>query len=116
MSHRRVARPESKVDAAITAKIGEQRHELEAQLSKLEGYDGRGRRGRPAGRGAPRGAVAPKYRNPDNPTETWAGRGPKPRWLAAALKGGKRFEYFAIGGTAKASAVRQPKKTRKAKK
>jgi hypothetical protein len=27
------------------------------------------------------GAVAPKYRNPENPAETFAGRGLKPRWL-----------------------------------
>jgi DNA-binding protein H-NS len=40
--------------------------------------------------------VAPKYRNPDNPAETWAGRGLKPRWLAAALKTGKKLEDFSI--------------------
>jgi DNA-binding protein H-NS len=49
-----------------------------------------------------RGAVAPKYRNPENPSETWAGRGLTPRWLAAALKGGKKLEHFSIcaGGEA----------------
>ena len=41
------------------------------------------------GRGGARGAVAPKYRNPENPAETWAGRVLKPRWLTAAIKGGK---------------------------
>jgi DNA-binding protein H-NS len=30
--------------------------------------------------------VAPKYRNPDQPSETWAGRGKQPRWLAAQLR------------------------------
>jgi len=30
-----------------------------------------------------------KYRNPAKPIETWAGRGNRPRWLVAALKGGK---------------------------
>jgi H-NS histone family len=29
------------------------------------------------------GPVAPKYRNPENPSEAWAGRGLKPRWLTA---------------------------------
>jgi H-NS histone family len=62
------------------------------------------------------GTVAPKYRNPDNPAETWAGRGLRPRWLTAALKGDKKLEDFAIGGAAKASATRQPKKTRKVRK
>lgn len=41
-----------------------------------------------AGKSAPR-KVAPKYANPDNPTETWAGRGMQPKWLVAYLdKGG----------------------------
>src|ERR1700712_5512283 len=29
--------------------------------------------------------VVPKYRNPEEPLETWSGRGKRPRWLAAAL-------------------------------
>ena len=105
----------SQVEAAISTKVSERRHELESELSKLDGYSGGARRGRPAGRGGPRGAVAPKYRNPENPAETWAGRGLRPRWLVAALKGGKKVEEFAIAGVAKA-ATKQPKKTRKARK
>jgi DNA-binding protein H-NS len=106
----------SQVEAAISTKVSERRHELESQLSKLNGYGGGTRRGRPTGRGGPRGSVAPKYRNPENPSETWAGRGLKPRWLVAAIKGGKKVEDFAISGAARASAVRQPRKTRRAKK
>ncbi len=30
-----------------------------------------------------------KYANPDNKSETWTGRGRKPRWVEAALKAGK---------------------------
>lgn len=41
-------------------------------------------------------AVVPKYRNPERPSETWAGRGKKPRWLAAQLKAGKRIDDFRI--------------------
>ena len=40
--------------------------------------------------------LKPLYRNPKNRTETWAGRGLRPRWLVAALKGGKKLEAFAI--------------------
>jgi DNA-binding protein H-NS len=29
--------------------------------------------------------VLPKYRNPTQPSETWAGRGRKPEWLTAQL-------------------------------
>src|SRR5450759_1820537 len=41
--------------------------------------------------------VFPKYRNPEEPSETWSGRGKQPRWLAAALKTGHRIEEFLIG-------------------
>ena len=38
-----------------------------------------------------------RFRNPDNSQETWAGRGLKPRWLAAALKRrGSKLEDFAV--------------------
>jgi len=40
--------------------------------------------------------VAPKYRNPANPAETWAARGKQPRWLAAEIAKGKKLEDFAI--------------------
>ena len=40
--------------------------------------------------------VHPKYRNPERPTETWAGRGKQPRWLNAQLKSGKKLDDFKI--------------------
>ncbi len=40
-------------------------------------------------------AVA-KYANPADKTDTWSGRGRKPRWFAAALKAGKAPEDLAI--------------------
>src|SRR5579863_1175306 len=40
--------------------------------------------------------VLPKYQNPDEPSETWSGRGKKPRWLTAALKTGHTVEDFVI--------------------
>ena len=40
--------------------------------------------------------VVPKFRNPDRPSETWAGRGKTPRWLTAKLKSGKRIDDFRI--------------------
>jgi DNA-binding protein H-NS len=102
----------NKVDAAISTKISERRHELESELSKLAGFGGRGKATKFA-KGGARGPVAPKYRNTENSAETWAGRGLKPRWLAAAIKGGKKQEDFLIAGKPKASAAKQAKKTRK---
>jgi len=43
--------------------------------------------------------VFPKYRNPAKPSETWAGRGKKPRWLTAQLKSGKQIDDFRIDST-----------------
>ncbi|SDQ37903.1 nucleoid protein H-NS [Pseudoxanthomonas sp. CF385] len=42
------------------------------------------------------GKVAPKYRNPANPKETWTGRGKHPRWMAALITKGKKAEDFLI--------------------
>jgi DNA-binding protein H-NS len=103
----------AKVDAAISEKVSSRREELEAEMSKLEGYTG-ARRGRPVGRGGPRGAVAPKFRNPENPSETWAGRGLKPRWLTAVMKGGKKLEDFAVGGATKGAPAKKARKKQKA--
>lgn len=52
--------------------------------------------GRKTGRKKTRGKVAPKYRNPGNPRETWTGRGRKPLWVVAALDSGKKLQDLAI--------------------
>ncbi len=43
-----------------------------------------------------RAAVADKYRDPENPENTWTGRGIKPRWLQAKLAAGASIESFLI--------------------
>jgi DNA-binding protein H-NS len=88
-----------KVDAAITEKIAARRGELELRLSELERHDPRAARGKARGRRPMR--VPPKYRNPDDPSETWAGRGLQPLWLRDALKSGKKLDSFLIAKTAK---------------
>ncbi len=40
--------------------------------------------------------VAAKYINPDNKSETWSGRGRKPRWLTAKLDKGGKLEDFSV--------------------
>lgn len=40
--------------------------------------------------------VLPKYQNPGDPSETWAGRGKQPRWLVSQLKAGKKIDDFLI--------------------
>lgn len=48
---------------------------------------------------APRGPARQKYRNPENPDETWAGRGRPPKWVQAALAAGQSLEDLAIPGS-----------------
>ncbi|MDB5657217.1 MAG: histidinol phosphate phosphatase [Tardiphaga sp.] len=40
--------------------------------------------------------VLPLYRNPSEPSETWSGRGNKPRWLAAQVNAGRDITDFLI--------------------
>ena len=43
-----------------------------------------------------RAPATAKYANPTDASDTWSGRGRKPRWFDAALKSGKRPEDMAI--------------------
>jgi DNA-binding protein H-NS len=43
--------------------------------------------------------VSPKYQSPLG--ETWAGRGARPVWLVAAIKGGKKIDDFLIDKSAR---------------
>jgi DNA-binding protein H-NS len=48
------------------------------------------------GRGGKGRKVAAKYANPDDPSETWTGRGRMPRWLSAKVKSGDKVEKYLI--------------------
>ena len=68
--------------------------QLQSQLAALGLGDApRGKRGASKMKGR---KVAPKYQNPNNRSETWAGRGATPRWMAVQIKAGKKREDFAI--------------------
>ncbi|MFT4021526.1 MAG: H-NS histone family protein [Acinetobacter sp.] len=43
-----------------------------------------------------RKTVEPRYRNKNNPQDTWTGRGKQPRWLVAELDKGANLEDFLI--------------------
>jgi DNA-binding protein H-NS len=83
----------AKIEAAIASRIAQERKRLTASLERLNSLanktNGAPSKARANGLNKRR-TLAAKYRNPSNPKETWAGRGHKPRWLVAALKGGKK--------------------------
>jgi DNA-binding protein H-NS len=86
-------------DRIIRTRAKSERRALEKQLSRLSSYIGINTEratGKHKSSSLKGRKVAPKYRNPANKSETWAGRGVRPRWLRAALKGGHKIEEFAI--------------------
>jgi len=114
MSIDKLSKLKDQIDTALRAKVADERRTLEAELGRLSRLSTSESRSKGFRFGA-RGPVAPKYRNPQNPSETWAGRGLKPLWLAAAIKAGKKLEHFSIAQTAKQAMKRAPKKVRRTK-
>jgi len=57
----------------------------------------RGNAAKRGGKGPAKGTkLNPKYRNPAKKSETWAGRGLKPKWVVELVKQGKNLEDFAV--------------------
>ena len=81
------------LEARRIQRAQEIREELEKRVAEeglsLETVMGQGKRVR-------RARAATRYQNPQNPEETWAGRGRKPKWLVDALKGGASLGDFAL--------------------
>jgi len=92
------------ISAVLSIRLTSEKRELEKRLAQLrrekemrqsESADSQARDAPRERRKYPR--VFPKYRNPNEPTETWSGRGKQPRWLTAALKTGHTIDEFVIG-------------------
>lgn len=89
MSYADLSQMQARIERLKAQKQNAERDELRQRIVamvKEHGFEisdlfGRGRKGK--------GIVAVKYRDPQNPQNTWTGRGRMPRWLAAATKGGK---------------------------
>lgn len=69
------------------AELEEKAREMGFSLAELTGAVAKVRKRAPA---------VPKYANPADKSDTWSGRGRKPRWFDAALKAGKSPEDLAI--------------------
>jgi DNA-binding protein H-NS len=87
--HELVAAALARKMQAETAKLDQRLRQLSLAAASHNGKKrGRARRPYPP--------VYAKYRNPAEPSETWAGRGKRPRWLSAQLKSGKKIDDFRI--------------------
>ena len=91
------------ISSVLSIKLTSEKRELEKRLAQLrhekevrqsEVADGQPKDGSRERRKYPR--VFAKYRNPNEPSETWSGRGKQPRWLTAALKMGRTIDEFVI--------------------
>jgi DNA-binding protein H-NS len=84
-----------KIAAKLVAKLSAEKSMLENRLRQLNRRSPTQHHRKKTGR-RPYPTVFPKFRNPERPSETWAGRGKRPRWLTAQLKSGKRIDDFRI--------------------
>jgi len=67
---------------------------------------------RQVGKGKSKGSVAAKYRNPEDPSQTWSGRGKRPLWLVAQLKKrGVTLDSLLIDGAAAPAKSTAKKRT-----
>ncbi len=93
------------VSNMLSEKITNEKRELEERLAKLNGgmmakigrSDLQVAERRKVRRKYP--PVLPKFQNPSDPSETWAGRGKQPRWLVTQLKAGRKMNDFLIDRT-----------------
>jgi DNA-binding protein H-NS len=96
MSVRELQELELRLKKAKTSVQERSRSELRQKLESIAAEAGFKISDLFGGRGGKGRKVAAKYANPDNASETWTGRGRKPRWLAARLKAGEKQEKFLI--------------------
>jgi len=82
------------VASVLAQKISAEKARLDERLRQLDPSAVPRKKNDHARRPYPQ--VFPKYRNPTQPAETWAGRGKKPRWLTAQLRSGKMLDDFRI--------------------
>lgn len=83
-------------DAEKAALIAEFENRAKASgfsFAELVAHKGKPAKGTGRGKG---GSVPAKYRNPADPSETWAGRGRPPAWVKAHLEAGKALESLLI--------------------
>jgi len=95
-----ISNARSQLEQSRSQQIGEVRGKIEALL-KSSGLTLAEVFPRQVGKGKTKGTVAAKYRNPEDPSQTWSGRGKRPLWLVAQLKKrGVTLDSLLIDGTA----------------
>ena len=71
------------IGRSLSEKLTSEKRQVELRLGKLQGNSiGISSTEEPR---QPYPKVRPKYQNPADPSQTWAGGGPKPRWVTEML-------------------------------
>jgi DNA-binding protein H-NS len=83
-----------RVSAILSYRIENEKRKLEQQLNQLARSVTELSPRSPERRSYPK--VEAKFRNPDNPSDTWSGRGKTPRWLARLIATGRKLDEFRI--------------------
>jgi DNA-binding protein H-NS len=79
----------------LESKIKTAKAKLEKRLAELRLASANEVNGKKSGRRFyPK--VQPKYRNPQQPLETWSGRGKQPRWVSDLVQSGKDINDLRI--------------------
>jgi DNA-binding protein H-NS len=86
------------VNRLLAEKLTSEKRKLERRLSMLHGDSVHAPSAERPRHPYPK--VHPKYQNPDDPSQTWAGRGPKPRWFNDMLDAGINIDELRIRKTA----------------
>ena len=84
----------SEISHVLASKIATEKIKLEKRLRQLQSNSVSSEIVRRERRPYPQ--VFPKYRNPADPAETWAGRGKQPRWVTEQLRSGRKLDDFRI--------------------
>lgn len=100
MSRKELEALRADVDEAIVQRRKSERHDALAAAQKAAaeyGFSLDELTGKKSGRGAAKASSAePKYINPENPGQTWTGKGRQPNWFKAAIEAGKSAEQMEI--------------------
>ena len=94
MSHDALWDLHQRIVEVLSRRLEDETRKLQKQLDELGRKSGKSPEELLQRRPYPK--VQPKFRNPDNPSDTWSGRGKTPRWLAGLIAAGRKLDEFRI--------------------
>jgi DNA-binding protein H-NS len=85
---------DSDLEKVLSRRLEDETRKLQKQLDELGRKSGKSPEELLERRPYPK--VQPKFRNPENPAETWSGRGKMPRWLVELIESGRNRDEFKV--------------------